>query len=168
MTVSSKTTRKTAAKPAPKLARKPAKKVLETAAAPAAEFPQVARDYATRAAEVVLERATKLHDGAEKATAALEMAATGSVTTVAQVSRDIQNIMFDDAKAAIAAFENTIAAASVSDAARVQADYFRAQFDLNVSRAKNVAGLVAEVAQNGAKIAQDNFGRLGLKFGKAA
>ena len=168
MTASKKTARKTAPKTHVKPAPKAAKKVLEAAAAPASEFPQVARDYATRAAEAVLGRASAIHDGAGKATAAIEMAATGSVTTVAQVSRDIQNAMFDDAKAAISAFENTVAAGSVADAARIQAAFLRTQLDVNVSRAKTIASLIAEATNAGAKLAQDNFGRLGLKFGKVA
>ena len=121
-----------------------------------------------RAAEAALERAASVHAGAEKATATIEAAATGSVAVLAKLSRDVQGAIFDDAKAAIAAFEKTASAHSVGDAVRVQADYVRTQFDVNVTRAKTVAALVAEAAQNGAKLAQDNFSRLGLKFGKAA
>ena len=156
-----KTTRKASAS---KTARKPASKKLD-AAAHNPEFAETARGYALRAAEAALERAASVHAGAEKATATIEAAATGSVAVLAKLSRDVQGAIFDDAKAAIAAFEKT---ASVGDAVRVQADYVRTQFDVNVTRAKTVAALVAEAAQNGAKLAQDNFSRLGLKFGKAA
>ena len=63
---------------------------------------ETAREYAHRAAEAVLERATSLHAGAEKATDAIETAAVDSVESLAKVSREIQNAIFDDAKAAIA------------------------------------------------------------------
>ena len=129
---------------------------------------ETAREYAHRAAEAVLERATSLHVGAEKATATIETAAVDSVESLAKASREIQNAMFDDAKAAIAAFEKTVAAKSVGDAFRVQADFYRAQFDVNVSRAKTVGALVAQAAQDGVKRAQDNFAGLAAKFGKAA
>lgn len=133
---------------------------------------ETAREYAHRAAEVVLERATSLHAGAEKATDAIETAAVNSVESLAKVSREIQNAIFDDAKAAIAAFEKAVAAKTVGEAFRIQADYYRAQFDVNVSRAKTVGALVAQAAQDGAKTitktAQDNLAGLGLKFGKAA
>ena len=159
-----KTTRKASAS---KTARKPASKKLD-AAAHNPEFAETARGYALRAAEAARERAASVHAGAEKATATIEAAATGSVAVLAKLSRDVQGAIFDDAKAAIAAFEKTASAHSVGDAVRVQADYVRTQFDVNVTRAKTVAALVAEAAQNGAKLAQDNFSRLGLKFGKAA
>ncbi|MDE2365089.1 MAG: phasin family protein [Hyphomicrobiales bacterium] len=157
----------TASKKTVKSARKPAAK----AAAPetkSVEFQTAARDYAHRAAEAALERATSIHAGAEKATSAIEVAASTAVESAAKAAREIQNAMFDDAKAAVAAFEKTIAAGSVGEAVRVQSDYYRAQLDVNVTRVKTVAGLVAEAAKTGAKTAQDNFARLGLKFGKAA
>lgn len=157
MTATKKTVRKPKAVEAEAQVAETANKTIETA-----------REYAHRAAEAVLERATSLHAGAEKATDAIETAAVDSVESLAKVSREIQNAIFDDAKAAIAAFEKTASAHSVGDAVRVQADYVRTQFDVNVTRAKTVAALVAEAAQNGAKLAQDNFSRLGLKFGKAA
>ena len=155
------TTKKTAA-------RKPAKKLAAAAQVETNDFTGAARDYAHRAAEAALERANSLHAGAEKATATIETAATGSVAAIANFSREISDALFADAKAAIVAFEKTAEAGSIGDAVRVQADYFRAQLDLNVSRAKNAAALVAEAAQYGAKLAQDNFGRLGLNLGKAA
>lgn len=159
-----KTTRKASAKTS---ARKPASKKLDAAAA-SSEFAGTARGYALRATEAALERASSVHAGAEKATATIEAAATGSVAVIAKISRDVQGAIFDDAKAAIAAFEKTASAHSVGDAVRVQTDYIRAQLDVNVTRAKTVAAAVAEVAQNGAKLAQDNLARIGLNFGKAA
>jgi hypothetical protein len=161
MTMTKTAARKTAA-------RKPAKKLAAAAQVETNDFTGTARDYAHRAAEAALERATSLHTGAEKATATIETAATGSVAAIANFSREVQDALFADAKAAIVAFEKTAEAGSFGDAVRVQADYFRAQFDVNVSRAKNAAALVTEAAQYGAKLAQDNFGRLGLNLGKAA
>lgn len=155
-----------------KTVRKPktvdAKAVETEVSATATKTIETAREYAHRAAEAVLERATSLHAGAEKATASIETAAVDSVESLAKASREIQNAMFDDAKAAIAAFEKTVAAKSVGDAFRVQADYYRAQFDVNVSRAKTVGALVAQAAQDSVKRAQDNFAGLAAKFGKAA
>lgn len=150
-----------------KTVRKP-KAVEAEAAETANKTIETAREYAHRAAEAVLERASSLHAGAEKATASIETAAVESVEGLAKASREIQNALFDDAKAAIAAFEKTVAAKSVGEAVRVQADYVRAQFDVNVSRAKTVGSLVAQAAQDGAKRAQDNLASLGAKFGKAA
>lgn len=159
-----------------KTVRKPAGKTVEAEAHAAAENAsktiETAREYAHRAAEAVLERATSLHAGAEKATDAIETAAVDSVEGLAKVSREIQNAMFDDAKAAIVAFEKTVAATSVGEAFRIQADFYRAQFDVNVSRAKTVGALVAQAAQDGAKTiaktAQDNLATFGVKVGKAA
>ncbi len=155
-----------------KTVRKPktvdAKAVEAEVSATANKTIETAREYAHRAAEAVLERATSLHAGAEKATATIETAAVDSVESLAKVSREIQTAMLDDAKAAIAAFEKTVAAKSVGEAFRVQADYARAQFDVNVTRAKTVGALVAQAAQDGVKRAQDNLAGLGLKFGKAA
>lgn len=154
-----------------KTVRKPAAKRVEAEAQvseTANKTIETAREYAHRAAEAVLERATSLHVGAEKATATIETAAVDSVESLAKASREIQNAMFDDAKAAIAAFEKTVSAKSVGDAFRVQADYYRAQFDVNVSRAKTVGALVAQATQDGVKRAQDNFAGLAAKLGKAA
>ncbi|HMN72928.1 MAG TPA: phasin family protein [Rhodoblastus sp.] len=155
-----------------KTVRKPKTIDAQTVEAEAAETAnkaiETAREYAHRAAEAVLERATSLHAGAEKATASIESTAIDSVESLAKASREIQNALLDDAKAAIAAFEKTVAAKSVGDAFRVQADYYRAQFDVNVSRAKTVGALVAQAAQDGVKRAQDNLAGLTAKFGKAA
>ncbi|MFV0280489.1 MAG: phasin family protein [Rhodoblastus sp.] len=159
-----------AKKPAPKAAPKAAPTAeakIEQAVAANKTF-EAAREYAQRAAGTALERATSLHAGAEKATAAVESAAVESVASLAKASREIQGAMFDDAKAAIAAFEKTVAAKSLDDAFRVQADYYRAQFDVNVSRAKTVGALVAQAAQESAKRAQDNIVKLGVKFDKVA
>ena len=157
MTAAKKTVRKPKAVKAEAKPAEAANKTIETA-----------REYAHRAAEAVLERATSLHAGAEKATASIESGAIDSVESLAKASREIQNAMFDDAKAAIAAFEKTVAAKSVGDAFRVQTDFYRAQFDVNVSRAKTVGALVAQATQDGVKRAQDNFAGLAAKFGKAA
>ena len=154
-----------------KTVRKPAMKAVKAEAAvsdTANKTIETAREYAHRAAEAALERATSLHAGAAKATATIEVAAVGSVESLAKASREIQAAMFDDAKAAISAFEKTVAAKSVGDAFRVQADYYRAQFDVNVTRAKTVGALVAQAAQDSVKRAQDNFSGLAAKFGKAA
>ncbi len=157
MTATKKTVRAPKAAEAEAAVSETANKTIETA-----------REYAQRAAEAVLERATSLHAGAEKATATIESSAIDSVESLAKASREIQNAMFDDAKAAIAAFEKTVAAKSVGEAFRVQADYYRAQFDVNVSRAKTVGALVAQAAQDGVKRAQDNAASLAARFGKAA
>ena len=159
-----KTTRKASAS---KTARKPASKKLD-ALGPQSRIRRDRPRLLRFAPPRPLERAASVHAGSRKATATIEAAATGSVAVLAKLSRDVQGAIFDDAKAAIAAFEKTASAHSVGDAVRVQADYVRTQFDVNVTRAKTVAALVAEAAQNGAKLAQDNFSRLGLKFGKAA
>ena len=132
------------------------------------EIPQAARDYAHRAAETALERAASLHVGAAKATLTLEKTAVSAVSEAARLSRDFQTALFDEAKAAIEAFEHVIAAKSLSEAARIQADFLRARADIAVARAKAASAVAAKVVHDGVKYAQDNVAKLSAKVGIAA
>ncbi len=137
-------------------------------AQPKMEVPEAARDLAKRAAETVLERAESINAGAEQATAAIERAATDTVANVARMTRDIQAAVYDDAKAAIAAFENVVAAKSLGEAAQIQIDYLRARSDVTVARVKTIADFLTKAAEDAVKTAQDNFARLTSKVDKAA
>lgn len=155
-TKSARTTRKrAAAKPVTPIKAKP-------------QTGETARDYATRIAEAALQRAAAVQSGAEKATTSLEHAAAGAIAGAARASRTIQTAIFDDAKATIVAFEHLVAARSLAEARRVQADYLRSRVDVNVARTKAVAAYAAGAANSAVKATQDNFAKLGAWSRKAA
>lgn len=135
---------------------------------PKIEIPEAARDLAKRAAETVKEGAESISASAEKATTAVEKAANETVASAVKLTRDLHAAVYDDAKAAIAAFEGVIAARSLGEAAQIQIDYLRARSDANVARAKTFAEFFAKSAENAMKAAQDNFARLTAKADKAA
>jgi hypothetical protein len=58
------------------------------------EVPEAARDFVKRTASTAKERAAELHAGSEKVTAAIETAATDSVTEAAKISRTIQQAIY--------------------------------------------------------------------------
>ena len=124
-----------------------------------------ARDFAQDTAGAARVRAAAFHAGAEVATAELALAATESIVATAEIVRDVQRAMHDDARAALTAFENVLSAPSLSDAAKAQMDYLRLQSGANIARAQSYGRFLAMTFELGAKAAQDNFVRL---TGKAA
>lgn len=135
---------------------------------PKIEIPEAARDLAKRAAESVMEGAESINAGAEKATTAIEKAANEAVANAAKITRDVQAAVFNDARAAIVAFEGMVAAKSLGEAAQIQIDYLRARSDVTVARAKNFAEFFTKATENAMKVAQDNFAKLTAKADKAA
>src|SRR5258707_12027776 len=66
------------------------------------DVPTGARDFVKKAAGTAKDRATEIHTGSEKVTAAIETALAGSVTEVAKISRNIQQAIYEDAQAFLA------------------------------------------------------------------
>ena len=58
------------------------------------EVPEAARDFVKKQAETAKVRAADIYAGSEKVTAAIETAASGSVSEVAKISRTIQQAMY--------------------------------------------------------------------------
>ncbi len=127
-----------------------------------------ARDYAKRAAETILDRSTAIESGVEKSTNAVEQVATQSIAGAAKISREVQTAVFVDARAALVAFEEMLAAPSLPAAARVHVDFLRGRFAANVARTKDIALFLARSVENGAKLAQDNLTKITKAEDKAA
>jgi phasin len=131
------------------------------------EVPAGARDFVKRAAGTAQERATDLHNGSEKVTAAIESAVTGSVGEVAKISRAIQQAIYDDAKSFFVGIDKLASATSLNEAVQIQSDYARASGELFVSRAKASAEYVGNLVSNGAKTVQENLSKV-ASYGKSA
>lgn len=131
------------------------------------EIPAGARDFVKRATDTAQERATELHTGSEKVTAAIETAVTGSVGEVAKVSRAIQQAIFDDAKNFLTGIDKLASATSLNEAVQIQSDYVRASGELFVSRAKASGEYVGKLVADGTKSLQDNLAKV-ASFGKSA
>src|SRR4051794_19401199 len=63
------------------------------------EVPEAAREFVKKTANTAKERAADLHAGSEKVTAAIETAVAGSVSEAANISRSIQQAIYQDAEA---------------------------------------------------------------------
>ena len=61
-----------------------------------------------------------------------------------------------------------MSAGSLSEAAKLHADYLRDRSSVNLARAKSVAEIVARSVKDGVKTAQDNVAGLTAKFGTVA
>src|SRR3954462_6624837 len=63
------------------------------------EVPEAAREFFKKTAGTAKERAADLHVGSEKVTDAIETAVAGSVSEAAKISRNIQQVIYQDAEA---------------------------------------------------------------------
>ena len=127
------------------------------------EVPEAAREFVKKTANSAKERAADVYAGSEKVTAALETAATDSVSEFAKISRNIQQAMYQDAEAFFAALDKLASAKSLNEAVQIQSDLARARGEVFVSRAKSTTEYLGKLVANGAKTAQDNFAKVYTK-----
>ena len=127
------------------------------------EVPEAAREFVKKTANTAKDRAAEAFAGSERVTAAIETAATESVTEAGKISRNIQQAIYDDAQAFFAGIEKLASAKSISEAAQIQSDLLRSRGEVFVSRAKATADYFGKLAANGAKSAQDNFTKVYTK-----
>ena len=124
------------------------------------EVPEAAREFVKKQADAAKVRAADFHAGSEKVTAAIETAATNSVSEVAKISRNIQQAMYQDAEAFFAGIDKLASAKSLSEAAQIQSELVRARGEVLVSRAKASSEYLGKLVTDGAKTAQDNFSKV--------
>ncbi|TPQ29126.1 phasin [Bradyrhizobium guangdongense] len=124
------------------------------------EVPESAREFVKKTANTAKDRAAEVLAGSERVTAALENAATESVTEAGKISRNIQQAIFQDAEAFFAGIEKLASAKSLNEAVQIQSDMLRARGEVFVSRAKATSEYLGKLAANSAKSAQDNFAKV--------
>ena len=124
------------------------------------EVPEAARDFVKKQAETAKVRAADVYAGSEKVTAAIETAVADGVTEAAKISRNIQQAMFQDAEAFFAGIDKLASAKSLNEAVQIQSDLVRARGEVFVSRAKASTEYLGKLVTEGAKSAQDNFGKV--------
>lgn len=123
------------------------------------EVPEAARDFVKRAASTAKDRAADIHTGSEKVTSVIENAATGSVSEIAKITRNIQKAMYNDVEAYFSGIEKLASAKSLSEAAQIQTDLVKTAGEVFVARAKSTTEYVSKLVSDGAKSAQDNFSK---------
>lgn len=124
------------------------------------EVPEAAREFVKKTANSAKERAADVYAGSEKVTAAIETAATDSVSEFAKISRNIQQAIYEDAEAFFSGIDKLASAKSFSEAVEIQSGLLRSRGEVFVSRAKATADYLGKLAANGAKSAQDNFAKV--------
>jgi phasin len=127
------------------------------------EVPEVAREFVKKTANTAKERAADLHAGSEKVTAVIETAVTGSVSEAANISRTIQQAIYQDAEAFFAGIDKLASAKSLNEAVQIQSDMVRARGEVLMSRAKATTEYLGKLVADGAKTAQDNFSKVYTK-----
>ena len=127
------------------------------------EVPEVAREFVKKTANTAKERAADLHAGSEKVTAVIETAVTGSVSEAANISRTIQQAIYQDAEAFFAGIDKLASAKSLNEAVQIQSDMVRARGEVFMSRAKSTTEYLGKLVADGAKTAQDNFSKVYTK-----
>src|SRR3954449_8919031 len=123
------------------------------------EVPEAAREFVKKQTEAAKVRAADLHAGSEKVTAAIETAVADSVSEVANISRNIQQALYQDAEAFFAGIDKLASAKSLNEAVQIQSDMVRARGEVLVSRAKSTTEYLGKLIADGAKTAQDNFAK---------
>ena len=123
------------------------------------EVPEAAREFVKKTASTAKERAADVYAGSEKVTAALETAASDSVSEFAKISRNIQQALYQDAEAFFAALDKLASAKSLNEAVQIQSDLARARGEVFISRAKSTTEYLGKLAAEGAKTAQENFAK---------
>jgi phasin len=127
------------------------------------EVPEAAREFVKKSVNTAKDRAADVFAGSEKVTAAIETAATDSVSEAAKISRTIQQAFYQDAEAFFAGIEKLASAKSLNEAVQIQSDMARARGELFVSRAKATTEYLGKLVANGAKTAQDNLAKVYTK-----
>lgn len=124
------------------------------------EVPEAAREFVKKTANTAKDRAADVYAGSEKVTAAIEAAASDSVTEAAKISRNIQQALYQDAEAFFAGIDKLASAKSLNEAVQIQSDLVRARGEVLISRAKSTTEYFGKLVANGAKAAQDNFAKV--------
>jgi hypothetical protein len=132
------------------------------------EIPAVARDLAQRAVKTAQERADAMKASAEKATATIESAYTGSAATVADIARAVQDAIHADVKATLSSFEKMTAAGSLAEAAQIHVEFLGERGRVGLDRMKGASDYLAKALQTGAKSAQDAISKFAPETAKAA
>src|SRR6202012_922530 len=127
------------------------------------EVPEAAREFVKKTANTAKDRAADLHAGSEKVPGAIDPAVAGSVTEAANISRNIQQAMYQDAEAFFAGIDKLASAKSLNEAVQIQSDLARAQGEGVVSPGKSSAEYLGKLVANGAKTAQDNLSKVYTK-----
>jgi phasin len=127
------------------------------------EVPEAAREFVKKSVNTAKDRAADVFAGSEKVTAAIETAATDSVSEAAKISRTIQQAFYQDAEAFFAGIEKLASAKSLNEAVQIQSDMARTRGELFVSRAKATTEYLGKLVANGAKTAQDNLAKVYTK-----
>lgn len=123
------------------------------------ETPEAARDFIKRAAAVTKDQVDSAHGGAEKATAAAEVALTRSVGAVASIVRSAENALHQDVEAFVANVTQLASASSLGEAFKIQSGFMVARSELAVARAKSLAVSLGLPFSAGANSAQESFAR---------
>src|SRR5258708_36173588 len=127
------------------------------------EVPEAAREFVKKTANTAKDRAADVFAGSEKVTAAIETAATDSVSEAAKISRNIQQAIYQDVEAFFAGIDRLASAKSLNEAVQIQSDMARARGEVLVTRAKATTEYLGKLVANGAKTAQDNFAKVYTK-----
>jgi hypothetical protein len=132
------------------------------------QIPESTRDFVKRSVETAQERANDAHANAEKATTAIESAATEAVTGLATLSRKLQSAAYDDATALFNSVGKIAGATSLSEAYQLQIDYLRERNNVNVARAKSLVDYLSKSFADNAAKAQENLTKFTAIGKKAA
>ena len=124
------------------------------------EIPQSAREFVKRSTVTAKERATAMHDGANKAAGVIEGAIVDAVTGVTDIHRKLIETAHDDTEAALAAIDELAGARSLAQAYQVYRDYWRKRGEDGMARAKNVAVFLGARLFDGVKAVEDGAARL--------
>ena len=124
------------------------------------EVPEAAREFVKKTANTAKERAAEVFAGSERVTAAIENAATESVTEAGKISRNIQQAIYEDAEAFFAGIDKLASAKSFSEAIEIQSGLLRAHSEVFVSRAKATTDYLGKLVADSAKSAQNSFAKV--------
>src|SRR5258708_18490049 len=127
------------------------------------EVPEAAREFVKKTAGTAKERAADLHAGSEKVTAVIETTVADSVSEAAKISRNIQQALYQDAKAFFAGIDRLASAKSLNEAVQIQSGMVPARGEVFMSRAKSTTEYLGKLVADGAKTAQDNFSKVYTK-----
>jgi len=127
----------------------------ESPAASKIEIPAVARELAQRAVKTAQERADAMKASAEKATATIESAYSGSAATMAEVARAVQDAIHDDVKATLSSVEKMTAAKSLAEAAQIHVEFLGERGRVGLERFKSASDYLAKGLRSGVKSAEE-------------
>src|SRR5205085_12459927 len=95
--------------------------------------------------------------------AAVEAGAAAAVGEAAEISRNIEQAIYQDVEPCFAGIDRLASARSLNEAVQIQSDMGRARGELLVTRAKASTEYLGKLVANGAKTAQDNLAKVYTK-----